>query len=227
MSAPRNDTVVGPVVGIVLAAGLSERMGGDAPKQLLRFGDRTMVAVTVENADESTLDRVVVVTGRAGEEVAASIPEGRHEVVDNPDHAAGNLTSLRVGAEAAGDVGAVVVLLADMPGVATEVINDLVAMWRDEGPWAIVSEFADGEPNHPFLLSAEALSEALDRTEPKPLWRLLVEDNPDRVARLRLTERPPVDVDTPGDYTEALRRRGLDRGPSGPETAAGPETAGG
>jgi molybdenum cofactor cytidylyltransferase len=209
MSDTAHDPASETVVGIVLAAGLSERMGGDAPKQLLRFGDLTMVAVTVGNAEASTLDRVVVVTGRAADEVAASIPEGRHEVVDNPDHAEGNLTSLRVGAGAAGEVAAVVVLLADMPGVATEVINDLVAMWRDEQPWAIVSEYADGEPNHPFLLSAAALSEALDRSEPKPLWALLVEDNPDRVARLRLTERPPVDVDTPGDYTEALRRRGM------------------
>lgn len=197
------------VVGIVLAAGLSERMGGNGPKQLLRFGERTMVAVAVEQATASTLDRVVVVTGRAAEEVAASIPPGRHEVVDNPDHAEGNLTSLRAGADAAGRVGAVAVLLADMPGVPTEVINDLVALWREERPWAIVSEYADGEPNHPFLLSAEALDTALDRSEPKPLWGLLVDDPPQPVARLRFTERPPVDVDTPDDYTEALRRRGL------------------
>ncbi len=204
----RSDGTGSGVVGVVLAAGSSERMGGDEPKQLLRFGDLTMVAETVSHANRSQLDRVVVVVGPSAEKVAASIPDGRHEVVENPDHAAGNLTSLRAGAAVAPDADAVVVLLADMPGVAAGVIDALIARWNRDRPWAVITEYADGLPNHPFLLSADALTVALGQDGPKPLWDLLVEEPPQPVDRLPLAERPPVDIDTPEDYAEALRRRG-------------------
>lgn len=42
--------------GIVLAAGLSERMEG-GPKQLLAFGDRTMVGLVVATVEATSLPR--------------------------------------------------------------------------------------------------------------------------------------------------------------------------
>jgi CTP:molybdopterin cytidylyltransferase MocA len=49
----------GNIVGVVLGAGRSSRFG--APKQLLPFGDTTMLGQVVRNANTSDLDRVVVV----------------------------------------------------------------------------------------------------------------------------------------------------------------------
>ena len=47
------------VLGVIVAAGTSDRMG--QPKQLLPIGDRPMLEVAVGAAEASRLDRVVVV----------------------------------------------------------------------------------------------------------------------------------------------------------------------
>ena len=51
------------LVGIVLGAGESSRFG--TAKQLLPFGDTTLLGYVVRNVNRSMLDRVVVVLGRA------------------------------------------------------------------------------------------------------------------------------------------------------------------
>ncbi len=198
---------MGDVVGIVLAAGLSERLGGDTPKQLLRFGPRTMVAVVAATAAASTLSRVVVVTGHHATEVEASVDTPDVVFAVNPDYASGNLSSLRCGIAAAGECDAVVLLLGDMPGVDTATVDAVVRVWEEERPWAAVARYADARPNQPFLLSAQALEHVIALEGGKPLWRLLVVDPPHPVRTIDFDHRAPVDVDTPVDYLEALKGR--------------------
>ena len=54
------------IIGIILAAGESKRFG--MPKQLLTFGDTTLLGQVLRNANTSVLDRVVAVMGaKSGE----------------------------------------------------------------------------------------------------------------------------------------------------------------
>ncbi len=198
----------GDVVGIVLVAGESERMGGTL-KQLLRFGDRTMAATTVACAEASRLDRVIVVTGREADAVTGALRPGRATIVHNADYSQGNVSSLERGLVAAPDAAAVVLLLGDMPGVDPVIIDAMAAEWRRSRPWAAVAIYDDGVPNHPFLLSRDAISEMRKLSGAKVLWRLLVEDPPQPVAEVRFDRPAPVDVDTPEDYIAALRQLGL------------------
>ena len=200
----------GDVVGIVLVAGLSARFGHGVTKQLLHIGDRTMAAVAVANAEASQLDRVIVVTGNAAAEVAASLDEGRAEIAHNPSYEEGNLSSLRTGLAAAGDVAAAVVLLGDTPEVGPDVIDRMVAVWRDRGPWAAHAVYDDGVPSHPFLLSADAVAIVRALAGSKPLWSLLVEAPPEPVMSVLFDRAPPVDVDTASDHAEVLRRLGAE-----------------
>ena len=75
------------LVGVVLGAGRSSRFG--TPKQLLPFGDTTMLGQVVRNANASDLDRVVVVLGRASEELRGSVDFGRAAVVENTAYGTG------------------------------------------------------------------------------------------------------------------------------------------
>ena len=183
---------------MVLAAGLSERMSGPLPKQLLPVGDGTLVALTVRHAEESNLDRVVVVTGHRAAEVAASFAGGRADVVENPRYRQGNMTSFRVGAAALAECDACVVLLADMPGVTTDMINRLVDEWEQQRPWAAVCSYR-GHLAHPLLLSAAALLEATGVDGAKGVWRFL-ESSMDRVSRVPFDKAVPLDVNTAADY---------------------------
>ena len=83
------------VVGVVLGAGASRRLG--RPKQRLAFGETTLLGQAVANAEASSLDRVVVVVGGAVPAASAPVAPGRAEVVDNDGYGAGCAASLLAG----------------------------------------------------------------------------------------------------------------------------------
>lgn len=189
------------IVGVVLGAGKSSRFG--APKQLLPFGNTTLLGQVVRNANASSLDRVVVVLGRASEELRASLDFGRAEVVENTAYGTGCASSLLAGLDAAGeDCEALVLLLGDQPGVRAEFIDHAVAAWRRKWPWASVTSYA-GKLGHPFIFARKAFGELRRLHGDKAVWKL-IEAYPERVSRVEIKAPLPPDVDTPEDYELAI-----------------------
>ncbi len=190
------------VAGVVLAAGLSERMG--TPKQLLAYRGGTLLSHSLAAAESSRLDPVIVVLGAAAVEIEASLRPTRAVVVRNLDYHEGNLSSLRVGVEAAGDVDAVVVLLGDMPDVGAALIDVVVAAWLDDPHPIAVTEYRDGS-GHPLVLGAGTLARLGELRPPNALWRLLESAPPGDVLRVPADRDRPIDVDTPADYERLTR----------------------
>lgn len=196
----------GGLVGLVLGAGKSSRFG--TPKQLLPFEDTTLLGQAVRNANASALDRVVVVLGRASEEVRASVDFGRAEVVENAAYGTGCASSLLAGLDAAGgDCEAVALLLGDQPGVRAQFIDHALATWRRDRPWAAVTAYNPYPDSlalgHPFIFAREAFGELRGLHGDKAVWKL-IEAHPERVARVEIEASLPPDVDTPEDYESAL-----------------------
>ena len=207
------------LTGVVLGAGKSSRFG--TPKQLLPFEDTTLLGQAVRNANASSLDRVVVVLGRASEELRASVDFGRAEVVENTAYGTGCATSLLAGLDAAGeDCEAIALLLGDQPGVRAEFIDHVVATWRRERPWAAVTSYIGIQVpprkentfpysrslrglGHPFIFAREAFGELRGLHGDKAVWKL-IEASPERVSRVEIEAALPPDVDTPEDYGLAL-----------------------
>lgn len=187
------------IAGVIMAAGMSERMAAPVPKQLLQYQQRPMVAVTATNAVASGLDLVVVVTGHRGDEVAAAITGTGVESVANPDYRQGNMTSLRAGYRALPPCDAYVLLLADMPGVSGRMIDRFVTLWEEKRPWAAVAAYRDGR-GHPLLLSAAAMEAVIAETGSRAVWRLLDAAADDDVALVVFDEDAPLDVNTAEDY---------------------------
>lgn len=191
------------VVGVVLGAGKSSRFG--SPKQLLPFADTTLLGQAVKNANASSLDRVVVVLGRASREIQRSVDFGRAEIVENSAYGAGCASSLLAGLDAAGeDCEALVLLLGDQPGVVPGFIDRALLEWRRGRPWASVCSYR-GELGHPFLFSRRAFGELRGLHGDKAVWKL-VEGRPEKVRHVEIEADLPPDVDTPEDYELALTR---------------------
>jgi molybdenum cofactor cytidylyltransferase len=189
------------IVGVVLGAGKSTRFG--APKQLLPFGDTTLLGQAVRNANASALDRVVVVVGRASEELRATVDFGRAEIVENTAYGTGCASSLLAGLDAAGeDCEAIALLLGDQPGVRSEFIDHPIATWRRERPWAAVTSYL-GNLGHPFVFAREAFGELRSLHGDKAVWKL-IEAHPERVSSVDIAAPLPPDVDDPEDYERAL-----------------------
>jgi molybdenum cofactor cytidylyltransferase len=192
------------VVGIVLGAGSSQRLG--RAKQTLPLGDTTVLGWVVRDAERSSLTRVVVVVPP---ELAADVPglgQGRAELVPPAARADGCSASLRAGLDAAGDGEPVMLLLGDMPGVDSAVIDAVDAAWHRDRPWAVVTDYDDA-PGHPFVFSPAAFPELAALHGDKGVWKLL-DRHPERIARVPVACRRPVDVDTEDDY--ALVRAAFD-----------------
>jgi molybdenum cofactor cytidylyltransferase len=189
------------MVGVVLGAGRSKRFG--APKQLLPFEDTTLLGQVVRNANASNLDQVVVVLGRASEELRASVDFGRAEVVENAAYGTGCASSLLAGMDAADEgCDALMLLLGDQPGVRTHFIDFALSEWRQERPWASVTSYR-GELGHPFIFAREAFRDLRELHGDKAVWKL-IEAYPNRVLRVEIEAALPPDVDTPEDYEMAL-----------------------
>ena len=189
------------IVGLVLGAGKSSRFG--TPKQLLPFGNTTLLGQVAKNANASALDRVVVVLGRASEELRATVDFGRAEVVENTAYGTGCASSLLAGLDAAGqDCDAIALLLGDQPGVRAEFIDHVIASWRRERPWAAVTSYL-GVLGHPFVFDREAFGELRSLHGDKAVWKL-IEAHPERVSRVEIAAPLPPDVDDPEDYDLAL-----------------------
>ena len=67
----------GTVSAIVLAAGVSKRMG--APKLSLRFGGSTILELTIDNLLNSMVDEVIVVLGHRDKEMRSLIADSSTE----------------------------------------------------------------------------------------------------------------------------------------------------
>ncbi len=198
MAGPRQVTAGrGEVVGVVLGAGASQRLG--RPKQTLSFGGRSLLAHVVADIEASALDRVVVVLGGASREAQATLGAGRATIVHNDGYGTGCASSLLAGLDAAGDCDAIMMLLGDMPGVTADVIDQVLASWRADPSWAAVTDY-QGELGHPFVFGAAAFDTLRRLHGDKAVWKIVDREPPSRVARIPVSRPLPADIDTWDDY---------------------------
>ncbi|TPP11261.1 NTP transferase domain-containing protein [Rhizobium glycinendophyticum] len=189
-----------PALGIVvLAAGRASRMGeGGSHKLLATFEGEALVRRVVRQAVKADCGPVFVVTGHRANEIALSLEGLDVELVNNPAYHTGMASSLRAGllaAEAAG-LPAIMVLLADMPGVATEDIQRLAETLRDAESPAIIRAVADGQRGNPVILPAHTF-EVLKALEGDIGARAVIESADIPVIDVEIGAAARLDVDTP------------------------------
>ncbi|WP_135828245.1 nucleotidyltransferase family protein [Halorussus halobius] len=197
------------ILGVLLAAGNGSRFadsGADSANKLLATLDgRPVVAHAARTLTESRVDESVAVVGHDRERVADALPE-EIDAVANPDYGAGQSASVRRGVAVARerDASAVLFALGDMPRIAVETVDALVAAYRDVDPApGIVAPRYEGRRGNPVLFDARHF-DALAAVTGDRGGRGLVESEP--VSWVDVTD-PGIhrDVDTERDL-RALRR---------------------
>jgi molybdenum cofactor cytidylyltransferase len=193
-------------VAVVLAAGLGRRFG--ATKQLAEVDGLPLVAHAVRAAHRAGVGRVLLVVGHeAAAVVAAARRGGRVEVVDNPDHAAGQSTSLRAGVEAAAATGAevAVVLLADQPDLDPDVVDAVVRAVHGQVE-AARARYEDGA-GHPVAFARRVWPRLVTVTGDRGARDLLADLV---VAEVAVPAPAPRDVDHPDELPPWSRGGGAD-----------------
>ena len=187
------------VAGLVLAAGGSSRLG--RPKQLLPYGDGTLLEHVLATARVSPLDQLIVAVGGNADEVLASVDLRGAEVAVNESYGEGCSSSIAAAlplVDPAADV--LVLMLGDQPGVSSANVCGLV-QGRADAPIA-VCRYDDGR-GHPFAFSRSVFGELAALHGDKAVWKLL-ERRPELVREVPMPGRIPPDVDTWEDYEQVL-----------------------
>jgi CTP:molybdopterin cytidylyltransferase MocA len=117
------------VAAVVLAAGMSQRMGRLKP--LLPFGDKPMIARVVQTLQSAgDIHPIVVVTGNAAAQIEAALAEYSLHFTHNEHFAAGGmLSSVKTGVAALPPhIDAFFLVLGDQPAVRS---STLIALRRN------------------------------------------------------------------------------------------------
>ncbi|HTQ13983.1 MAG TPA: molybdopterin-binding/glycosyltransferase family 2 protein [Rhizomicrobium sp.] len=138
------------IAAVVLAAGLSSRMASN--KLLAPLDGKPLLRHAVEAAVASAAEPVIVVTGKDAEAARAALDGLSVRFVHNPDFAGGLSTSLKAGIAAVPeDCDGAMILLGDMPGVSSALIDRLIAAFSPEDARAICVATHAGKRGNPVL----------------------------------------------------------------------------
>lgn len=197
------------VCGLVLGAGGSKRLG--RPKQLLPYGDGTLLGHVVATARACRFEQTLVAIGGAADHVRAGVDLGGVEVVVNDAYGEGCSSSIAAALAAVDPrCDVLVLMLGDQPGVTAETVAALLA-GRGEAELA-VCRYDDGR-GHPIAFARSVFGDLAGLHGDKGVWRLLDREG---VAEVRVAGPIPLDVDTPEDYEAVLATPG---GPARPAAA--------
>lgn len=194
------------VTGLVLAAGGSTRLG--TPKQLLPYGDKTLLDRVLDTARACEFDQLICVIGGSTEEIRARVALNDVDVVENPSFGEGCSSSIAAALSAVDPRAEVLVLLlGDQPGVAPQTVRALI---DGRGEHALAAcAYEDGR-GHPLAFARTMFAELAQLHGDKGVWKLLDRHAVDR-ADVPVAGTIPRDVDTVDDYRALLQEEELTR----------------
>ncbi len=149
------------VEGVILAAGLSTRMGRQ--KLLIEVGGIPLIRRVVRAAVESCLSRLILVTGPSNSELLQSLgPDARHERVliavnDHPEE--GMSSSLKTGMGLlTKETSGVMLILGDQPFLTSAIINRLLNEFHKRTD-CILAPLIQGRRSNPVIFPADLFPE--------------------------------------------------------------------
>lgn len=190
---------------VIAAAGRSRRMG--EPKQLLPWGDRSVIATVVANLAAAGADPVLCITGHQADALAKALQGSAADLIHNAAYAESDmLRSYQIGINALvsrTEVVGTLLALGDQPHIPIYVLQQLVEQ-AQQTPDRIVIPSFQMRRGHPFYFPrcfwGELLALGVEET-----MRVLMKQHEAAIAYVNVdTDTILRDMDTPEAY-QALR----------------------
>ncbi|TBY85373.1 nucleotidyltransferase family protein [Rhizobium leguminosarum bv. viciae] len=184
---------------LLLAAGQAARMGPTGGHKLLAEFDgiplvRRMAAVALG----SNAAAVILVTGHRRTEIETAVTGLNLEMVENPHYLTGMASSLVAGVSYLEDrqIDGALVMLADMPGLLSSHLNQLIATFQLSGQDCIVRAACQGGPGNPVILPT-SLNQQILQLKGDIGARQIIENASLPVFQVEIGEAALLDLDTP------------------------------
>lgn len=194
------------LAAVILAAGLSRRMG--QPKMLLPWGATSVLGQVVTILAQAGATELVVVSGGAWRAVEAEVARlaGDFPVraVFNAQFEAGEMiSSLKTGLAALSSQSeAALIGLGDQPQLSLDSARRVVSAWETSRARLILPSF-QFRRGHPWLVARELWIEL----GAAHTARDFLQARPAEIMYVDCDESVLKDLDTPDDYTKALKNR--------------------
>jgi molybdenum cofactor cytidylyltransferase len=201
---------VNKIAGLLLAAGISTRMG--TPKQLLRVGSQTLLGRALEQALRSDLDLVALVLGFREQEIKENLTgvlqHPKLRIVENKNYGGGISTSIIAGLSAVEEhFDHVMIILADMPHVSSSLINLLIRRYI-ESRLPLGAILTKNGRSHPVVIGRRFYG-AVHHLRGDTGGRELFVKYADQVCLVEPEENyQDVDIDTQEDYLKFKKSLG-------------------
>ena len=191
------------ISGILLAAGLSSRMG--EPKQLLPFGESTIVETVVDSMLGAKFNEVIVVVGHCGAQVRTQLGTRPVRIVFNSDYREGMLTSAQTGIRTLQGNEAFALMLVDQPFITSDLIDQVVSAYTQTNKGIALPSY-NYKRGHPVIFHQRYAREILALDAESGGVRTLFKKYEDDIHYVTVdTDRVLRDIDYREDYERALR----------------------
>lgn len=186
------------ISAILLAAGESNRMG--QPKQLMPFGQSTIVERTIDYLLNSAVSETIVVLGYKGEEIRKTIARKPIKIAINPDYQQGMSTSIIAGLKQVDKrARAVLIALGDQPFVNSQTITSLVEAFIANNRGILIPVY-QGRRGNPVIFAIKYKGELLN-LKGDVGGREIIKLHPDDVLEVAVNcEGVLLDIDTMENY---------------------------
>ncbi len=185
------------LAALILAAGLSSRMGSFKP--LLPLGRSTAIEETIRRFLEAEIRDIRVVLGHRSEEIVPILDRLEVRKIFNPEYEKGMFSSVMAGLKnMEPSIEAFFMLPADIPLVKPRTITEIVRAYRNSGA-KIVYPCFDGTRGHPPLISISSVADLPEQWE-GGLRAFLSRRDQEALDLEVVDEAILMDCDTPEDY---------------------------
>ena len=183
------------IFAVVLAAGASTRFG--RTKQLEQFEGMPLAAGAMRKAESVCGTRTVLVTGKDWKAVASACGPLAGFFVINNDYEQGLASSIACGVRAVAEsADAILLMLADLPLITTEHLENLVSAWA-ESPRSIIASAFEDTLGPPIVFPQTDFDALLGLSGDRGA-RPVIDANRDRVQAIACQEAA-FDIDRPED----------------------------
>ena len=186
------------VSAIVLAAGLSRRMGAEN-KMGLPFKGKPMVHHVVDQLAESEAFETIIVTSEVSQGL---FPD--QEIILNEHYQTGMTSSIQVGIKAASThADGYMICLGDLPLITTADYNKIIRSFEEnlkKDAQTIVLPTFDGKNGNPVVFSTEYKEVLLNHPHPEGCKAIVQANQEHLIFQALDTAAILQDVDRPEDY---------------------------
>ena len=188
------------ITGVILAAGMSSRMG-PINKLFLRYKNHTIIEEVFIQLANSKVDEILIVTGFERERIENALPHRLKEnvrFIHNREYHRGRAESIKCAVkDLKENVDAILFMVADKPGISSALVNRAIKAFERERPMILYVETPTGR-GHPIMFSRRLFNELLALNGDR-VGEELVTRYEGQTLKLK-DEAPQIDVDNEDDY---------------------------